>query len=107
MTDEARTRHRTLIEALGAAILEGRGVLPPELRRSAARNDAVPEPYTAFVDRIHRHAYRTTDQHVADLRAAGANQDAVFEVTVAAAYGAALERLQAGLRAMRELEEGA
>jgi hypothetical protein len=105
MTDEAAARHRDLIETLGAAVLDGPAVLDPDLRRAAARNDGVPEPFTAFVDRIHRHAYRTTDEHVADLRADGADQDAVFEITVAAAYGAALERLDAGLRAVRELEE--
>ncbi len=106
MTD-ATDLHRPLLEALGEAILESPGVLEPEVRRSAARNEGVPEPYTAFVDTIHRHAYRITDDDVAGLRAAGADQDHVFELTVAAAYGAALERLQAGLRAVGEAEEEA
>jgi hypothetical protein len=105
MTDEAAARHRDLIEVLEAAILGGPGVLAPDLRRAAARNEGVPEPYTGFADRVHHHAYRTTDEHVAALRAAGADQDAVFEITIAAAYGAARARFDAGLRAVQELEE--
>jgi hypothetical protein len=37
---------------------------------------------------------------VAEL-AEGASDDEVFEISVAAAYGAARERLEAGLRAVR------
>ena len=62
----------------------------------------VPEPFAAFVDTIHRHAYRVTDRMVAGLAEAGAGDDEVFEMSVAAAYGAARERLEAGLRAVRD-----
>jgi hypothetical protein len=72
------------------------------VRRSAARNEADPAPFTAFVDTVHRQAHRITDDDVARLRADGADQDAVFEIAVAAAYGAALERLGAGLSVVRE-----
>ena len=98
--DDATDRHRQKLDALGAAILDGRGVLPSEARQAAARNEAVPEPFAAFVDAIHRHAYRVTDRMVAEL-AEGAGDDEVFEISVAAAYGAARERLEAGLRAVR------
>ncbi len=106
MSDDASTRHRPLVDALGAAVLDGPGVLAPDVRRSAAGNEGVPAPYTAFVDAIHRHAYRITDDDVAGLRSAGADQDGVFEITVAAAYGAAIERFRAGLRALGEIEGG-
>ena len=99
--DDATDRHRQKLDALGAAILDGRGVLPSEARQAAARNEAVPEPFAAFVDAIHRHAYRVTDRMVAGLAEAGAGDDEVFEMSVAAAYGAARERLEAGLRAVR------
>jgi hypothetical protein len=36
------------------------------------------------------------------LLESGMSQDAVFELTVVAALGAAAERLEAGMRAMRE-----
>jgi hypothetical protein len=98
--DDPAGRHRPKLEALGAAILSGSAVLPPEARQAAARNDKVPEPFSDYVDTIHRHAYRVTDRMVAEL-AEGAGDDEVFEISVAAAYGAARERLEAGLRAVR------
>ena len=105
-TEEATDRHRPKLEALGAAILNGRGVLPPEARQAAAHGDGAPEPFTDYADTIHRHAYRVTDQMVAGLAEAGATEDEVFEISVAAAYGAARQRLDAGLRAVREARGG-
>ena len=62
----------------------------------------MPERFAAYVDTIHDHAYQVSDRTVSDLRAAGASQDEVFEVTISAAFGAARERLEAGLTALRE-----
>jgi alkylhydroperoxidase family enzyme len=53
------------------------------------------------VDTVRRHAYRTTDAQVEALLDAGLSQDEVFELTVAAAVGAGLQRLEAGLEAMQ------
>jgi hypothetical protein len=100
--EDPMDRHRQKLDALGAAILDGRAILPSEARRAAARNEGVPEPFAAFVDTIHRHAYRVTDRTVVGLSEAGAGDDEVFEMSVAAAYGAARERLEAGLRAVRD-----
>ena len=95
-------RHREKLDDLGAAILNGRAVLPAATRRAAVRNEGVPEPFADLVDTIHRHAYRVTDGMVAGLAEAGASDDEAFEISVAAAYGAARGRLEAGLRAMRD-----
>ena len=103
---EPTDRHRPKLEALEAAILRGRGVLPPEARQAAARGDRTPEPFADYVDTIRRHAYRVTDRMVAGLAEAGASEDEVFEVSVAAAYGAARRRLDAGLRALHEARGG-
>ncbi len=54
----------------------------------------------AYVDKVRRHAYRVTDADVQNLLGAGYSQDQVFELTVAAAFGAARERLAAGLGAI-------
>ena len=72
-------RHRAKLDALEAAILNGRGVLPPEARQVAARGDRTPEPFADYADTIHRHAFRVTDQMVAELAEAGASEDEVFE----------------------------
>ena len=103
---EPTDRHRPKLEALEAAILHGRAVLAPEARQAAAHGDRTPEPFADYVDTIHRHAYRVTDPMVAGLTEGGASEDAVFEISVAAAYGAARRRLDAGLRAVREARGG-
>jgi len=99
-TSEILGRHREALDALGAAVLESRGELPSEVRRVAAERGEVPEPFPRYVGMIHDHAYRITDRVVDELKAAGASEDAIFEVSVAAAYGAARRRLEAGLTAL-------
>jgi hypothetical protein len=94
-------RHRPALEDLGAAVLDSPGALEPDVRRAAADRGAVPEPFADYVGKIHAHAYRITDRVVEELKAAGASEDAIFEMSVAAAYGAARYRLEAGLAALR------
>ncbi|MGH2637474.1 MAG: hypothetical protein ACRDHU_15185, partial [Actinomycetota bacterium] len=103
---EPLARHGEALERLRGAALEGPGVLEPEVRRAAAERTGVPERFASYVGAIHDHAYRITDQVVADLKTAGTSEDEVFEMTVAAAYGAARRRLEAGLAALRAAVEG-
>lgn len=63
--------------------------------------DGVPTALAPYVDAVARHAYRVTDADVRALQAAGQSDDALFEVTVAAAVGAAMHRLQRGMAALR------
>jgi hypothetical protein len=107
MSDDPTNRHRPRLEALATAIMHGPGVLPPETRQSAAQNEGVPDRFEAYVDTIHRHAYRVTDEMVTGLAEAGADDDAVFEVSVASAFGAASVRLDAALQALRAARDGA
>ena len=60
----------------------------------------MPPAAEAYTDTVRRNAYRVTDAQVEALRDAGLSEDDVFELTVAAAVGAGLERLEAGLGAM-------
>jgi len=55
----------------------------------------------AYVDKVARHAYKVTDEDVGRLQQAGHSDDALFEVTVSAALGAALGRLERGMAALR------
>ena len=80
MLDDPKDRHRPRLEALESAILQGPGVLPPEARGRRRKNDGGPDMFAAYVDTIHRHAYRVTDRMVASLAEAGADDDAVFEI---------------------------
>jgi hypothetical protein len=51
--------------------------------------------YLALID---QQPYRITDANVSALRSAGLSEDGIFELTVAAALGAAQRRLDAAVR---------
>ncbi len=104
--EETTDRHRPKLESLATAILNGPGVVPSEARQAAAAGDRAPDPFADYVETIHRHAYRVTDRMVVGLAEAGASDDEVFEISVSAAFGAARQRLEAGLRAVNEARGG-
>ena len=66
--------------------------------RQAARTDR-PEPSVAgsYLEQVRSGAYSVSDRDVAELRVAGLSDDEIFELTVAAAVGAGLVRLDAAL----------
>jgi len=97
-------------------VLAAPGYTPGELRRAVlaraarlggaserlARTTAhVPPALASYVDKVARHAYTVTDEDLGALQRAGHSDDALFEVTVSAALGAALGRLERGLAALR------
>jgi hypothetical protein len=88
-------------EALLEQVLRGPGTVSREIREAAAAGTGLPPEWAAFVEKIHRHAYKVTDEEVAALRARYGD-DAVFEIIVAASLGAADQRFQAGMRALEE-----
>jgi hypothetical protein len=87
--------HARFFDRLRAAILETPGETEPELRRRVA-SGAETSPY---LDKVRREAYSVTDTDVDALRAEH-SEDAIFELTLAAALGAAEKRLAAGLAAL-------
>jgi alkylhydroperoxidase family enzyme len=62
--------------------------------------DDLPDAATRYVEKVRRHAYRVVDADVEALREAGLDEEAIFELTLAAALGAGLERLEAGRAAL-------
>jgi alkylhydroperoxidase family enzyme len=56
----------------------------------------------SFAARVRDQSYRVTDPDIAELRTAGLSEDEIFEVTIAAALGAACRCLDAGMRALGE-----
>lgn len=93
-------RYDALKQRLLDAVLSTPGDTPAALRRAALERGALPGPLAAYVDKVARHAYKVTDADVAGLRQAGHSEDAIFEITAAAAVGAALERLNRGMAAL-------
>jgi alkylhydroperoxidase family enzyme len=81
-----RTRYDGLIAELRAAAQPGRPT-PPEL--------------APYLEKVRRHAFQVTDADVQRLKDAGFTEDEIFEHTVSAAVAAGLERLEAGLEALR------
>ena len=105
-------RYAAYTEQLVDRVLAAPGHTPRELRRAvlarAARlgltpgsgGEDVPAALARYVDKVAHHAYKVTDEDVGALQRAGTSDDALFEVTVAAALGAALGRLERGLAAL-------
>ena len=86
------------IEDMRDRVLHGPGAATPETRQAAFAGD-VSDDLAAYVGKVRRHAYKVTDEDVASLRQ-HYTDDELFEITVAAAMGAALSRRDAALRAM-------
>lgn len=61
----------------------------------------LPPGLASYVDKVAQHAYKVTDEDVVALQRAGNSDDTLFELTVSAALGAALLRLERGLAALR------
>src|SRR4051812_17111415 len=93
--------HESLRDRVLNRVLLGAGESDTALRQAAASGKGVPADLQALIDKIHRHAYKVTDDDIAAVQAKYGD-DKLFEVIVSASLGAANQRLQAGLRALRE-----
>jgi hypothetical protein len=91
--------HATLRDRVLNRVLLGAAEADSGLRQAAASGKGLPAELQPLVEKIHRHAYKVTDQDIAAAQAKYGD-DTIFEVVVSAALGAANQRLQAGLRAL-------
>ena len=94
------TRYAEMVVELRRAVFDGAGEVDPAIRRAAGAGAGLPELWAAYVAKVRDASYRITDDDVAALKATGRTEEEIFEMTVAAAIGAALHRLDLGLRAM-------
>ena len=72
-----------------------------QLREAARPDRPAPADFRSYLDKVRGEAYTVTDQDVEALKTAGHSEDEIFEQTVSAAVAAGLERLDAGLKALR------
>lgn len=93
--------HAKLRDEVLHQVLDGPGESDLVVRRAAAANSGVPSDLQTLVDKIHRHAYKVTDDDVASLQARYGD-DKMFEIIVSAALGASRQRLVAGLAALED-----
>jgi alkylhydroperoxidase family enzyme len=95
-------KHGDAIADLRYSVLEAPATTGPALRKAAATGTAVPELWRAYVETVRGASYKVTDDDITRLKAAGQTEDQIFELTVAAAVGAALRAFDAGQDAVRE-----
>jgi len=107
------TRYTDLSQRLIDAILTTPGETDPTLRRiieeqsaqwsssSPQQAEQVPPELVTYVKKVALYAYKTTDEDIESLRRAGYDDDAIFEITLSAALGAGMTRLERGLAALK------
>ena len=95
--------HQDFAAALRARVLET-GSLPRELRMRALDGDSAEAapPYSELIRQVRADSSRVTDAHVDAVRAAARSQKEAFELVLASAIGAGLERWRAAADAIRE-----
>jgi alkylhydroperoxidase family enzyme len=96
-----------IFEALVERVLRGPGVSPPQQRAAAAGvgADGLPAAAAPVIEKVRSHAYKVTDADIAALKAAGLDEDTIFELTVSAAVGVATRRLYAAMKVISGNEE--
>lgn len=92
-------RHLDGRRLLEEAVLRAPAHLEARVREAIAEGREPPEELRALVEKVRNQAYQVSDEDFAPLRARY-SEDALFEVVVAAALGAALARVRAGLAAL-------
>ena len=88
---------RDAVRHVVAAVLDGEGATAVEDRHAAFAGRADDAAVSHYIGLVRSHPTRVTDADIERLRAAGLDDDAIFELTVAAALGAGMDRLRAGL----------
>ena len=91
--------HASLRRAVYERVLLGEGEADRDWRQAAAAGTGLPPDLQPLIDKIHRHAYKVTDEDIARVQAKYGD-DKMFEIVVSAALGAARKRLALGLDAL-------
>jgi alkylhydroperoxidase family enzyme len=97
----AAERHADRVAALHRAVFDSDAVTDRATRVMAATSREIPGPLGSYLTKVREASHRITDADIAALRSAGHSEEEIFELTVAAAFGAALRSRDAGLRALR------
>lgn len=76
------------------------------LSRSQEPEVTPPATWQPYITTVTKHAYRVIDSDVEQLKARGHSEDEIFELTISAALGAGLARLERGLTAIEQANGG-
>lgn len=105
-------QRRAMTAAMVAAAIVTPGETPSELREAIEQQAAaissataetkdVPPEVATFVAKVARNAYKVTDEDIVVLQQLGYTEDGIFEMTVNAAIGAGMARLQQALAVLK------
>jgi alkylhydroperoxidase family enzyme len=94
-----------LQQALIDRVLDGPGVTTSAQRRAAygTGTEGLPAEAVAVIEKVRKHAYKVTDEDIAALKAAGLDEERIFELTIATALGVSKRRLDAAMKAINEV----
>ena len=70
----------------------------------ASGNQVIPRNILTYISKVAKHSYKVTDMDINQLKAAGYSEDELYELTVCAAFGAGLARLNRGLALLNDQE---
>ena len=93
-------RFEVFRNATARAVFDTSATTSTELRQAVAAGTA-PAELAALVEKIHSCAYRVTDRDLDVLRSSY-TEDQLFEIIVAAAFGAAADRLAMARQALEQ-----
>jgi alkylhydroperoxidase family enzyme len=106
-------RYREARQKLLDAILCTPGTSSPELRQqvqsqsiqlsgyTSDKQAQIPSDLVPYTTKVACHAFKVTDKDIEALKDAGYSEDAIFEITLSAALGAGMARLNSGLAALK------
>jgi alkylhydroperoxidase family enzyme len=90
------------LSKLVAAVVTGSGSLDSGTRVAAFRLQKVPAPVKGYVELVHNAATSITNEHIRALLGSGLSEDQIFEVTVSAALGAGVRRVELALSMLED-----
>ncbi len=104
--------HQEFMTQLTTAVFQSNGVTDRSLRLSIESavapgsdqfetgHSSIPATLRTYLKKVSRYAYKVTDRDIESLKAQGYSEAAIFELTISAAVGAGLGRLNHGLAAL-------
>ena len=112
-----QNRYSRQVKQLLKAVLTSPGAADTGLREavetfSATQSDGtdvstgeIPPALQTYLEKVVHHAYKVTDDDIQDLLQAGYSEESIFEITVSAALGVGMGRLERGLAVLQEGRE--
>jgi AhpD family alkylhydroperoxidase len=101
LADGRPVDHGDSVQNLRHSVLTAPATTKPSLRTAAAGGDALPEPLQSYVRKVRDASFKITEADITELTEAGYSEDEIFEITVAAAVGAALRSFDTGHHAIK------